>query len=114
VRAPVVVALLLSASTASAFVPPTFKAAPRNRATIVQQGELYSGANAGDCFTWPSPWVKQHGGYSGWGGWYPANGMTGVVIGTSKHCFDPNVTIYIIDFGADHFAALNQRGIRLE
>ena len=111
----IVAVVLLATTSASAFVPPTFKARPRGRvATIVQVGELYSTANTIDCFQWPSPWVKEHGGMDGWSGWYPANGMVGMVVGTSTHCHDKEVTIYIIDFGSDHFAPLNQRGIKLD
>ncbi|MBI2388126.1 MAG: hypothetical protein HYV09_00805 [Deltaproteobacteria bacterium] len=80
-------------------------------ATITNAGELYSTINLGDCLVWPSDWAKKHGGSNAWGGWYPANGMTGKVVATSKHCSDSSVTVFIIDFGDDHFAALNNKGL---
>lgn len=80
-------------------------------ATITNAGELYSSINLGDCLVWPSEWVKKHGGADAWGGWYPANGMTGKVLATSKHCSDTSVTVFIIDFGNDHYAALNNKGL---
>lgn len=85
----------------------------KKTATIIDAGELYSSINTGDCLTWPSPYSKQHGGADAWAGWYPKNGMTGVVAGTSSHCSDTSVTVYIIDFGDGHFAALNNKGVQI-
>lgn len=88
--------------------------APKKKiATIVDQGELYSSINQGDCITWPSPHSKANGGSNAWGGWYPKNGMSGVVVGSSPHCSNPSLTVYVIDFGDDHYAALNQNGVTI-
>lgn len=93
------------------FTPPPPPPPAKKRATIVNAGELYSSINLSDCITWPSLESKRLGGANAWGGWHPANGMSGVVIGTSSHCNDPSVTVYVIDFGDDHIAALNQKGL---
>ncbi|MBK7397915.1 MAG: hypothetical protein IPJ34_16865 [Myxococcales bacterium] len=82
-------------------------------ATIVDAGELYSSINQGDCIPWPSAHVKQAGGTSGWGGWYPKNGMSGTVVSSSPHCSNPGLTVYIVDFGDNHYAALNQNGVTI-
>ncbi len=85
----------------------------KKTATITDAGELYSTINTGDCVTWPNEHVKTHAGSDSWGDWYPKNGMSGAVVGTSSHCSDSSVTVYIIDFGDSHYAALNNKGVAL-
>jgi len=65
---------------------------------IVDVGEIFTDANDGDCFTWPSDDVKQRGGQSSWGSYTPAKGDAGVVVHVTQRCSD-SVPVLILDVG---------------
>lgn len=59
---------------------------PGDTVEIVNAGDIYEDINTGDCLAWPSQELKDKGGKSSWGSYYPASGDTGTVLSTATHC----------------------------
>lgn len=72
---------------------------PGERWRVTDAGDVYPSINTTDCLQWPSPELKRKGGSGYWGQYSPADGDIGVVLGSSKHC-DQDVLVVFIQIGA--------------
>lgn len=97
------------------FVPPKLKLERRSvgaAITVTNSGQMFDLINSTDCIPWPSNEVKDLGGKSGWGGWEPHDGDTGVAIARSRHCFQ-DVNVIYVKLGV-RYVAIGESGIRFD
>lgn len=112
------IALALLAPLLVAFVPPNYRAKAgmgRTRGvpvTILSSGDMYDLINTIDCLAWPSEEIKAQGGKSGWNGWLPTNGESGVAFARSKHCFQATNVIFVKV--SDHYVPMAEYGISVQ
>lgn len=82
---------------------------PLKQAKIKDIGQIYEAINTTDCIKWPSPEIKEKGGKSGWGDFYPKNGDTGSIISEMKHChLEDNIYVVKID---QHYVPITSDGV---